>query len=171
MAMYGAQLPEAALTDWPIAHRPATKSASAAVLHVIYDLERAGTQQTLVNLVRCINRRGARHAVCAWRFGGALARVLETEGIPTFLPRSTSRLLGPPVAIADIAALARRLQVNVIHGHLWDGAVMAFCASRITGVPYMISHRSPELIPPVGRIRYSLYRRLFGRAVRGAAAN
>src|SRR5438876_2716352 len=117
---------------WPLGPRRAGRghaSGSAVVLHVTYELERGGTPQMVVNLARCSHRRGARHMVCAWRVGGPLARALETEGVPVFLPRGAPRIVRPPIAIAEIAALVRRHRVDVIHGHMWDGAVMAFGAS------------------------------------------
>jgi glycosyltransferase involved in cell wall biosynthesis len=97
-----------------------------------------GAEQVVVDLATGLQAAGAQSVVFVPRNGeGWLARQLEGSGVavePFALERPLS-----PAAADGIAAALRRHGVHLAHGHEFSMAVYGAWASRLAGLPHLIT--------------------------------
>ena len=117
----------------------ATRTASARalrVIHVIEAMHQGGAESLVIEHVRHAGA-GVQVQVCAINRGGpALDQVRSLGARATVLRRPGARgPLARAQAIGALARLARETGATVLHGHNPTGALHAWLAARIAGVP------------------------------------
>ncbi len=135
-----------------------------AVLHIVWNLIRGGTEGQCARVVLGLARRGCRQGVAVFRRQGFfLDRVEEAcgpvyeVGIRHLVGRQTRR------RVAELAAYIRRNGFGIVHAWDADAAIFGAAAARLAQVPYITSRRD------LGEI-YPWYKSLLmHRADRGAA--
>jgi len=102
------------------------------VLHLIETVGIGGAERVLLDLVRKLDRHKWRCSVVVPCDGWLRHRLLE-EGIETVILEES----GPfdIKFLFRVAALARRLNADIIHSHLFGSAVRAGLVSRACGIP------------------------------------
>lgn len=148
------------------------------VLHFIESLGIGGAERTVQDLAMRLPRHGITTAVCCLR-DGPLRAPLERAGVAVFClglrRRSIVRL---PWFIADIARVLWRLtrllrsqNIDILHAHIADAAMLALAAGRWCGVPVIVTFHGLGLLPSArrrGDPRTWLRRRLYRALARGA---
>ncbi len=148
--------PDAALSD-------CVPAGPLKTLHVIYGLAPGGAEIYLLNLAEALQARALRERpfevlVSAWRKGGALEERLAAAGAAPQVASADAKkpvsILGPLGAplrlVQTVRALARRVRaenIDIIHGHLNDGALLAVLTGRLTGRPVAVHVHSNHVIP------------------------
>lgn len=148
------------------------------VLHFIESLGIGGAERTVQDLATRLPRHGIVTAVCCLR-DGPLRVPLERAGVAVFclgLRRRSIVLL--PWFIADIARVLWRLtrllrsqNIDILHAHIADAAMLALAAGRYCGVPVIVTFHGLGLLPTErrrGDPRTWLRRRLYRALARGA---
>lgn len=148
------------------------------VLHFIESLGIGGAERTVQDLAMRLPEHGIATAVCCLR-DGPLRAPLERAGVAVFclgLRRRSIVLL--PWFIADIARVLWRLtrlmrsqNIDILHAHIADAAMLALAAGRWCGVPVIVTFHGLGLLPTErqrGDPRTWLRRRLYRALARGA---
>ncbi len=141
------------------------------VLHVLHDLDFAGAQTVVCELVTHLDRRRIRPMVCGWKRGGPLAARLDAAGIRAFTPAAGAPPRKPWTTAKFLASIIENENVRLLHAHMSDSAVWAaLCAAR-RGIPFIITYHSNRLLPytvdmrsAYGRLRFVLLRLAARRA-------
>ncbi|CAN0335191.1 unnamed protein product, partial [Phaeothamnion confervicola] len=148
------------------------------VLHFIESLGIGGAERTVQDLATRLPLHGIAAAVCCLR-DGPLRAPLERAGVTVFclgLQRRSIVLL--PWFIADIARVLWRLtrllrnqDIDILHAHIADAAMLALAAGRWCRVPVIVTFHGLGLLPSArrrGDPRTWLRRRLYRALARGA---
>ena len=148
------------------------------VLHFIESLGIGGAERTVQDLAMRLPAHGIATAVCCLR-DGPLRAPLERAGVAVFclgLRRRSIVLL--PWFIADIARVLWRLtrllrshNIDILHAHIADAAMLALAAAHWCGVPLIVTFHGLGLLPTErrrGDPRTWLRRRLYRALARGA---
>jgi glycosyltransferase involved in cell wall biosynthesis len=98
------------------------------VLQLIGDLDAGGAENVVVMLANGLARRGVQVTVCT-RAGGNLAPRLEAVGLRVLEKRG--RL--DPGYVWRLCELIRRLQIDVVHAHLFGNNLYGALAGLLTG--------------------------------------
>jgi len=102
------------------------------VLHLIETVGIGGAERVLLDLVRNLDRERWRCAAVVPCDGWLRHRLLE-EGIETVILQERGSFdVG---FLTRVAALARKLDADIIHSHLFGSAVRAGLVSRACGIP------------------------------------
>jgi glycosyltransferase involved in cell wall biosynthesis len=107
------------------------------VAHVVDSMEVGGAETVVAALARIHKAEGLNVSVHCTRYAGALADVLELQGIPVHVHRHGSRF-------GQIASLVRSFRVirpSVVHCHNAAATVKGALAARIAGVSVVVSTR------------------------------
>ncbi len=138
------------------------------VLHIVYDLEVAGVQTVVSLLVRHTERQRVVPVVCAWKGGGPIRDEIEAAGVETHVPAPGTGLWSVYRLLKTLIATHR---IDVIHGHMSDGAFWGGLLSRRTGLPLVLSFYSNSLLSHRinraslrGRVRFQMLKRGAHRA-------
>lgn len=141
------------------------------VLHILHNLEVAGAQTVVKDLVLHADPRRVRPVVCAWKRGGPLLSDLRQAGVPTYVPGSVPVTGNLWKILRFLESLVRRHGVGLVHGHMSDGAFWGGLLSRRAGVPFVLSHYSNHLLSTKidrrsmrGRLRFWMLKRGAHRA-------
>ena len=148
------------------------------VLHFIESLGIGGAERTVQDVAMRLPGHGIATAVCCLR-DGPLRAPLERAGVTVFcldLRRRSIVLL--PWFIADIARVLWRLtrllrsqDIDILHAHIADAAMLALAAAHWCGVPLIVTFHGLGLLPTErrrGDPRTWLRRRLYRALARGA---
>ncbi|SCY57349.1 Glycosyltransferase involved in cell wall bisynthesis [Microvirga guangxiensis] len=107
--------------------------------------------------------------VCPWRGGGSYAKDLRNAGVSVLEWPGAE---GAPRAYATmkLRRFAQQQQIDLVHAHMSDSAVLAAAALSGTGIPFIVTHHSNRLLPkerPVkSALRSALTKWATGRASR-----
>ncbi len=131
---------------------PRQRSPLTRVLYVQGAPDRAGAESVLIDRLRHLEAAGVQPAVAALA-DGSFARELGGLGVPvSVLASAPPRVREPwrlPHAVQQIAALARRLDIDVIDGWGEKMSVLAGWAGRVTRRPVVLSmHDAPRRSVP-----------------------
>lgn len=98
---------------------------------VVYPHELAigGSQINAIDLAACLRDRG--HHVWVYSQHGPLADYVVSEKGLTFVPARRLRYRPAPSRIAQLARLARRERIDVIHGYEWPPCLDAYFGARL----------------------------------------
>jgi len=80
--------------------------------------------------------------VCAWKRGGPIENELLSAGVPTYVHKP-SRLW---TVLSFLDAIVKKHKIDVIHGHMSDGAFWGGLLSRQTNLPLVLTYHSNRLI-------------------------
>ena len=108
-----------------------------AVLYLITDLDVGGAERVLLEVVRRLDRRRFRPAVCSLAPPGAMARAFGELGVPVYgLGMAGFRHLCRAGRLFD---LLRRQRFDIVHTHLFHANVLGRVVARLVGVPVVVS--------------------------------
>jgi L-malate glycosyltransferase len=109
---------------------------------MIDKLGRAGAQSHMHQLVSGLDRGRLAPEVCCLIGGGPLAESLRTLGVPVD-ELGVARIYGPSglSALFRLARRLRRARVQIVHTYLISANVLGTLASRLAGVPAVITSR------------------------------
>lgn len=143
----------------------ASSESGPAVLHLVYNLIRGGTEGQCARVAMEMHRRGYPHRVAVFRREGFFLEAVERACGPVFGVgiRRMARL----ETWKELRRLARYLRTHQFHlAHCWDAdaAIFGSLAARMARVPFVTSRRDLGEIYP----GYKLW--LMSRADRRAAA-
>ena len=144
---------------------------SMNVLQLVHNLKREGAQGVVANLSRALDPTQWSAAVHGWHALGAWADALRASGLEVSGP---DRSAGLPKVLSGVATVRRIIgerRIDLVHAHMSDAAILAFAATRGSGVPYIVTHHSNRLAPAGGMLGGRLRGAIFRRAVRAAAMN
>jgi len=141
------------------------------LLHVIHNLDVAGVQTVVKNLAIHRDPSLVHPVVCAWKRGGPLLAELKSAGIEVHAPGTVPVTRNPLKILRYLKSLVESRGIELIHGHMSDGAFWGGLLSLRTRVPFVLSHYSNRLISyridrksARGRIRFLLLKRGARRA-------
>lgn len=112
------------------------------VLAVVDSLEVGGAQMHVLTLGRMLASHGYELTV-ATAGNGPLVRELRAAGIPvvSLVPRDIQHRLSPGFT-ARLARMIAVRQVDLIHAHLYSGAVASAVVAPLHGLPLVLTHHS-----------------------------
>ncbi|HEY3175152.1 MAG TPA: glycosyltransferase [Candidatus Polarisedimenticolia bacterium] len=122
-------------------------STSAVTVLFVCDFNaHGGTQTHLLHLFRSLDRVRVRPWLAALTVDADLSRRLAELDIEV----SDMHLRGAlnprtMLAIGGLAVAARRRRVDLVHGYLYQGNIMAAAVSRLTGAPCVTSVRNLDI--------------------------
>ena len=126
-------------------------------LHIIHNLERAGAQVNLLNLLGAENIGADQHAVFAWKAGGPLEEPLRREGHAVRVAKRANYL----GVLSELLAFSKTFQPGLAHAHMSDSAFWADIVSRRMGAHLIITfHDGTRLIPELRGLKGRLRRRI-----------
>lgn len=126
---------------------------SLKVLHLVHNLRREGAQGVVRNLASCAADHGIQPIVCPWREGGDMIDDFRKRGVRVVEPPSTVRS-NTIATIRYLVGLLESEQVDILHAHMSDAAVIGACAARWSGVPLIVTHHSTRLVPRMAMVKY-----------------
>lgn len=119
------------------------------VLHLINNLERAGAQVVVFNLITSAEG-GARHVVSARDPGGALQTALAERGIPVFVPDRYHGALATRKSLRFLDRIIEHEAIDIVHAHMADAAFLGWLAARKHRLPLVITHHGQDILPGCG---------------------
>lgn len=150
-----------------------TDSANAkkTVFHICTGLDVGGTEQQLIELLRCLAPSRWRSRVAVFQPGGALVDEARRLGIePTLVP--LPRSLARPAALQAVLRLAwaiRRAGAALVHCHDPYSVLIGVPAARLTGTPVVAARRDQgDHLGPVQRFALGRVLRLATRVLANA---
>jgi glycosyltransferase involved in cell wall biosynthesis len=117
-------------------------SDSPAVLHVVWNLIRGGTEGQCARVAMACARSGARHRVAVFRREGFFLDAVESACGPVYT--LDIRTLKSPATLARIWALSRFIRnehIDLVHCWDADAALFGSLAARWARVPFITSRR------------------------------
>lgn len=122
------------------------------ICFVINNLEPAGAQTILLDLVRNSKDSGTSFTVCYFGGDATLAEPISEAGAEVIPLRSRGKF--DVVAMFRLFEVFRRREFDLVHAHLPYSQTIARVMARLAGVPVVIStqHSFPENYHPLTRI-------------------
>jgi len=108
-------------------------SHAVRVMHIIWSLDLGGAEQVVVNLTRHLNRERFQPIVCCLNEKGRYASLVENEGIPIFEMNKKPKL--DLFLIPRLVKLIKRMEIDLIHTHLFSANLWGRIAAKLAGVP------------------------------------
>src|SRR3954465_10455958 len=114
-----------------------------SVLHVVDCLNVGGTERQMFELLRRLDRRRWRPLIVTFKRGGELLSSLRSIGIEPYVLDLGGSLTRPKAAwaVARLAWLIRKEQVQVVHAHDFYANVVGVAAAKMAGVRVIASRR------------------------------
>jgi glycosyltransferase involved in cell wall biosynthesis len=110
--------------------------AKPAVVHLTWSLAFGGVEKHLATIARTGGRHYD-HRFCALASGGDVADQIQQLGGEVEV-LGTASPLPTPQSLMRVAAMLRRRQARVVHGHGLEGNLFALLAGRLAGIPVRI---------------------------------
>jgi glycosyltransferase involved in cell wall biosynthesis len=132
------------------------------VLQLIGDLNRGGAENVVLSLTNGLQRRGWPMAVCGREHGVLIPEFVTGVGVHVIPKRSTV----DTGHLQSLCALIRKLDIELIHSHLFGNDLYACAAAAITGRPLVCTvHGYDALQTPRRRMAYRFIGRIAKRIV------
>jgi glycosyltransferase involved in cell wall biosynthesis len=110
--------------------------------HILDSLELGGTEWQCVSLLRQLRRRSLDNVLLSFRGHGPLLSEVQAAGIPfVHVPYRGLRRPQGAAAIARLALLMRRRQIDLVQGYGFYSNVPGLLAGRLARVPALIAGR------------------------------
>ncbi len=109
------------------------------VLQVIPSLETGGAERGAIDIAAALAARGDR-ALVASEGGRLEADLAKAGGVLLRLPVGSKNPLVMAANVMRLAALIRREKVQIVHARSRAPAWSAWCAARLTGVPFLTTY-------------------------------
>lgn len=113
------------------------------ILHCIETIASGGVEQTILTLIRGLNKTKFQHRIiCTWK-GGPVAVALENEGVEIIAVGSFKH----PFEwrkLYKVVLITREFRPHIIHGAVFEGMTMAAFSSFLTGVPVTILEETSD---------------------------
>ncbi|WP_134497841.1 glycosyltransferase family 4 protein [Microvirga pakistanensis] len=140
------------------------------ILHLIHNLKREGAQSMVATLAMASDPIHVEASVCPWRGGGTYVGDLRKAGVKVLeWPHAGNT---PRVQAAlKLRRIVETHQIDLVHAHMSDSAVLAAAALSGTGIPFIVTHHSNRLLPKEGRVKSALRYALAHWATRRAMRN
>ncbi len=138
------------------------------VLHVIEDLENGGAERVLINLARGLDKQKFEAAVCCLTRKGRMASELEANGIPVYVMHKRPGL--DLALVWRLARLLRKLEIDIVHCHVFTANLWGRLAAILARVPVMITHEHSSFTVDDAR-RLRLERLLMRRTTRAISVS
>ncbi len=113
------------------------------ILRVIPSLEMGGVERTLTSILPRLDKRQYEVYLCCLFKRDKLADTMESLGIPIIKFRMRARLDFDGKYIAGILRLARlmkKMQIDIVHTHLYRANLAGRIAAKLAGVPVIIAN-------------------------------
>jgi len=107
------------------------------VLHIIGSLQVGGAENQVVTLVQALNNARYTVDVCCLIDQGKQAPLLESQGINVFA--LNMRLRYWPLAAFKLYRLMKRLDIKIVHAHLYESGIWGRLVGKLAGVPVFIT--------------------------------
>lgn len=111
-----------------------------------HDLAIGGSQINAIDLAAGVAAAG--HDVIVYGVPGPLVSYIEERGLK-FVPASPLRYRPAPSRIAQIAAIALRERIDLIHAYEWPPCLDAYFGAGLLGVPLVCTVLSMDVMPHV----------------------
>ena len=115
---------------------------SINVMHIIWSLDLGGAEQVVVNLTRNFNRKRFHPIVCCLNQKGRYASLVEREGIPVFEMNKSPKL--DLFLVPRLINLIKRMEVDLVHTHLFTANLWGRIAAKLAGVPVVSSEHGMD---------------------------
>lgn len=115
---------------------------SIKVMHMIWSLDLGGAEQVVVNLTRNFDRKRFLPVVCCLNQKGRYASLVEGEGIPVFEMNKSPKL--DLFLVPRLVRLIKRMEVDLVHTHLFTANLWGRIAAKLAGVPVISSEHGMD---------------------------
>ncbi len=140
------------------------------ILHVIHNLQREGAQKVCFNLLTTINLSKFTPVIYAFKNEGPMVEDFIKKEIQVYSP-SSNRNYSSRKLVLDLVNFITANNIQLVHAHMSESAILAFVACVYTKTPFMITHHSNKLIPDLNGAKKYLRYVLFFNAMRFAKIN
>ncbi len=113
------------------------------ILRIIPSLEMGGVERTLTSILPRLDKCQYRVYLCCLFKRDKLADTMESLGIPIIKFKMRARLDFDGKYIAGILKLAhlmRKMQIDIVHTHLYRANLAGRIAAKLAGVPVIIAN-------------------------------
>ena len=113
------------------------------ILRIVPSLEMGGVERTLTSILPRLDKAKYKIYVCCLFRRDKLANDIESLGIPIIKFKMRARLdfdgryIG---GIVRLAALIRRMKIDIVHTHLYKANLAGRIAAKLAGVPVIIAN-------------------------------
>lgn len=152
--------------------RPEQQGGRAALLHVVYDLIRGGSEGQCALTALHLARRGWSQRVAVFRRRGFFLEEVERHCGPVHEIRIRHLVASETwKEVRRLAAFLRDTGVGIVHAWDMDAVIFGGLAARIAGIPFVSSHRDTgEIYPWYKQVLRALVDRLASRVIANCQA-
>ncbi|WP_100629629.1 glycosyltransferase [Algoriphagus formosus] len=113
------------------------------VLHCIETIASGGVEQTLLTLIRGLDKKKFHHRIiCTWK-GGPIAKALEAEGVD-LIPIGSFKHPLQWSKHKQVLRVIREFKPHIIHGAIFEGMSMAAIGGKLGKVPITILEETSD---------------------------
>jgi len=137
------------------------------ILHIIHNVERAGAQVNLFNLVTAPADCSIEHCVFAWKREGDMGEAFLSNGVDLHIGGG-----GHSAVWAALKALLDRFQPDIVHAHMSDSGYWAQRAGTYMNAPFLLTFQDgTRLVPQMAFWKRWVRMWVLKRAAQAAAYN